>query len=290
MAIETKPATDVATNPTNKELAKTTRDKFVALVNSEKLNEQMVKSVYDNNPCTVRRIGALMLNAAVKAPALYEATQASVMKVLLDCCAYGIEPNGRDAHVLPYRNRKAGTVEAQLMIDYKGMITLAAKSERVSSVFAEVVCKNDVFTWKNGVIDHEVNFFEERGDVIGVYAVATMKDGAKITQVLSKKEVDATRSRSRSKDSGPWVTDYNEMAKKSAVRRLSKYLPLSPSAVAAIEADDEHNFDFSQQQPVSAETTARRKQSADAIISTLAAEAKADAMDEVDTVEAEVVD
>ena len=290
MATETKPATDVATKPTNKELAKTTRDKYIALVNSEKLNEQMVKSVYDNNPCTVRRIGALMLNAAVKTPALYEATQASVMKVLLDCCAYGIEPNGRDAHVLPYRNRKTGTVEAQLMIDYKGMITLAAKSERVSTVFAEIVCKNDSFTWKNGVIDHVVDFFADRGDMIGVYAVATMKDGSKVSQVLSKNEVDATRSRSRSKDSGPWVTDYNEMAKKSAVRRLSKYLPLSPSAVAAIEADDEHNFDFSQQQPVSAETTARRKQSADAIINTLAAEAKADAMDEVETVEAEVVD
>ena len=289
MATETKPTTDVATQQT-KAVAKTNKEKFVSLVKSETLNKQMLASVYDNDPITVRRIGALMLNAAVKSPSLYDATQPSVMKVLLDCCAYGIEPNGRDAHVLPYRNRKTGTVEAQLMIDYKGMITLAAKSERVSSVFAEVVCKNDTFTWKNGVIDHEVNFFEERGDMIGVYAVATMKDGAKITQVLSKNEVDATRSRSRSKDSGPWVTDYNEMAKKSAVRRLSKYLPLSPSAVAAIEADDEHNFDFSQQQSVSAETTARRKQSADAIINTLAAEAKADAMDEVDTVEAEDVD
>ena len=290
MATETKPSTDAATQQT-KAVAKANKEKFVSLVKSEALNKQMLSSVYDNDPTTVRRIGALMLNAAVKSPALYEATQPSVMKVLLDCCAFGIEPNGRDAHVLPYRNRKTGTIEAQLMIDYKGMITLAAKSERVSTVFAEIVCKNDSFTWKNGVVDHEVNFFADRGDMIGVYAIATMKDGSKVSQVLSKNEVEATRARSRSKDNGPWVSDYNEMAKKTAVRRLSKYLPLSPSAVAAIEADDEHNFDFGQAQ-TSTETTAKRKQSADALIGALTAEVKPDTLDDTDTVavEAEVVD
>ena len=70
--------------------------------------------------------------------------------------------------------------------------------------------------------------------------VITFKDGTKQCDVMTKGEIDAIRKRSRASGSGPWVTDYNEMAKKTVFRRLSKWLPLSAEIREVVEADDEH--------------------------------------------------
>lgn len=295
-ANETKPTNAAAAKKADeKALMKANQDKFVALVHSEKLQEQMLSTVYDNDKETVRRIGSLVLNAAMKSPALYRSTPASVMKVLTDCCSLGIEPNGRDAHVVPYKrwdkDKREYIFEAQLIIDYKGYNTLAMKSERVSGIRPETVCKNDIFSWKNGVITHEVDFFSDRGDIIGAYAVAKMKDGTELSTVMSKKEIDEIRNESNSSKSPAWENHYGEMAKKTAVRRLAKMLPLSPAAIAVIAYDDSENFNFDQQPTAN---TAARKQSADALFGVLADTAKAaDAMDDdadTVTVEAEVVE
>ena len=198
--------------PNATDLARVQRDQFLATVKSEQLEKQMTASLMDADPVRARRIAAYMANAAIKAPALYGATKSSIIKVMLDCCAAGIEPNGRDAYILPYRT-KDGT-QAQLIISYQGFITLATKSERVSTIRAEIVCENDDFTWEDGVVHHRIDFFKNRGEMVGVYAVATMRDGSTLSAVLTKEDVDKTRARSRAKDSGPWVTDYMEMAKK----------------------------------------------------------------------------
>lgn len=262
---DTNSATTTEAKPEAKAIVKSPKEKYISLVKSEKLQEQMKASIADADPQFARQCVALTLNAATKNPALYNCTQTSLMKSMLDCCALGILPNGRDAHLIPYGQ------ECQLLIDYKGMITLAMRSERISAIRSEIVCKNDSFSWTNGIITHSVDFFSDRGEMVGVYAVATMKDGTEISQTMSKAEVDAIRSRSRSGNKGPWVTDYPEMARKTAVRRLSKYLPLSPAAMAVIEYDDKQNFDFSQ--PVVVESTAKRKQSADSLAAALAGDA-----------------
>lgn len=258
MTNEVIDATPVATTTkteTTKAVAKTPQEKYIALVKSEKLAQQMQASIADTDPAFVRQCVALTLNAASKNPKLYACTQQSVMKSMLDCCSLGILPNGKDAHLVPYG------AECQLLIDYKGMITLAIKSERISKIDAEIFCKGDRFTWHNGEIDHIIDWLaDDRGEMAGAYAVATMKDGAKVSAVMTKKEIEGIRNRSRSKNNGPWVTDFAEMCKKTVVRRLSKRLPLSPAAVAAIEYDDKQNFDF-----VDAEPVAKPKQSADAL-------------------------
>lgn len=227
--------------PTTTNTAIAQRNAYLGVVKSETLAKQMAQSLMDSDPAKVKRIAAYMANAALKSPSLYGANKDSIIKVMLDCCANGIEPNGRDAYVLPYKT-KFGTV-AQLIVSYQGMITLAMKSERIASIRAEVVCEHDDFAWTNGEITHHIDWKKPRGPMVAVYAEATYKDGHKQTTVLTKEEVDKTRARSKAKDGGPWVTDYEEMAKKTAVRRLAKYLPLSPDAVAAIQTDDEQ-FDF----------------------------------------------
>ena len=180
------------------------RKEYLAVVNNEKLKQQMAASLTDSDPAAVRRIVAFMANAAMKTPQLYRCDSQSIMKVMLDCCTLGIEPNGRDAHVIPYRT-KNGDI-AQLLIDYKGMITLAMKSERIRSIRAEVVCENDLFRWTNGKVEHSIEWKKPRGDMYAVYATALYKDGTEETAVLTKEEVDSVRARSRSGNNGPWVT------------------------------------------------------------------------------------
>jgi recombination protein RecT len=79
-----------------------------------------------------------------------------------------------------------------------------------------------------------------------VYAVAKLKDGACQFEVMGKNDVDAIRGRSKSANSGPWVTDYDQMAKKTVIRRLIKYLPISIEAARAVAIEDKHDgFDSS---------------------------------------------
>ncbi len=121
------------------------------------------------------------------------------------------------------------------------------RSGIVSTLHADVVRVGDLFQYSMGTLAVHVPHFlrsddekpKEAGEIFAVYATAQMKDGSRKTDVMSIHEVNAIRARSRSGQSGPWVTDFNEMAKKTAFRRLSKWLPLSPEFRDAVENDDE---------------------------------------------------
>jgi recombination protein RecT len=155
------------------------------------------------------------------------------MKCLLDLSAMGLEPDGRRAHLIPYGK------EATLIIDYKGLVELIRRSGDVISIRAETVCENDSFAWTNGQVHHAVDWRNPRGKVQAVYAEAVMKSGERQSAVMTHDEVEGIRRRSKAGNSGPWVTDWPEMAKKTAVRRLSKMLPLSSEIMQHVEADDD---------------------------------------------------
>jgi recombination protein RecT len=113
----------------------------------------------------------------------------------------------------------------------------------VVSIHCDIVCKGDIFKTSLGVVvEHEPNYQQDAGEVYAVYATAKLKDGSSQSVVLRKSEVEAIRKRSRSGSSGPWTTDWNEMAKKTAFKRLSKWLPLASEAMQAIEYDNRKEF------------------------------------------------
>jgi len=76
-----------------------------------------------------------------------------------------------------------------------------------------------------------------------VYAVAHWRTGDKQFEIMTRSQVEAIKSRSRSRDKngnlvGPWITDEAEMWRKTAIRRLMKYMELSDSLERAIDLDD----------------------------------------------------
>lgn len=201
-------------------------------ISGKEMSDQFAKALPKH--LTVERFCRISCTALTKTPKLADCTQESLMACLLSLSAFGLEPDGRRAHLIPYGN------QCTLVIDYKGLAELAMRSGIVSNLHADIVCENDVFEYNLGEIkEHKINFREPRGEMYAAYALCRFKDGTVKADVMNKEEIDAIRRRSRSGQSGPWVSDYNEMAKKTVFRRLSKWLPLSAEFRDATEKDDE---------------------------------------------------
>lgn len=202
---------------------------------------------------TPDRFIGVALTAMTTVPKLKDCTQATFFASLLKLSQLGLEPDGRHAHLIPYKNGKASAAagrdvyDCQLIVDWKGCSALIYRSGIVSTLHADVVRRGDVFRYSMGVLDEHVPHYlrtddgrpDEAGEIYAVYSTATMKDGSRKTEVMPVADIEAIRKRSRAGSSGPWVTDWNEMAKKTVFRRLSKWLPLSPELQDAVTADDD---------------------------------------------------
>lgn len=194
------------------------------------------------------RFVRVALTALTRTPKLAQCEQASFFQCLLTLSQFGLEPDGRNAHLIPFENRKRGVTECQVIIDYKGLVDLALRSGKVAYIHADKVCANDAFAYDRGEIkQHSIDFKKPRGEAYAYYAICRFKDGTEKCEVMTKDEVEKIRQRSRAKDSGPWATDFDEMAKKTVFRRLSKWLQLSPEYRDALEMDadqvEEHRFE-----------------------------------------------
>ncbi len=217
----------------------TRRPNLKALLTGDQFKQQVALALPKH--LAPERFIRIAVTAMTRTPKLAECDPASFFKALLDLSSYGLEPDGRRAHLIPFNNNKLGIVECQLIIDYKGLIELAKRSGDVKSWRGETVCEADSFDWKNGEVTHGINWRKPRGDVQAVYSAVTMEDGTTDFEVMTKDDVEAIRKRSRSANAGPWVTDWAEMAKKTVMRRHSKRLTLSPEFHEAIMADIERD-------------------------------------------------
>lgn len=148
------------------------------------------------------------------------------------------------AYLVPYKNT------CTFIIGYRGMIELATRGGKVRKIEARTVHEGDHFDFGFGFepfIDHKPSLEAEnktKHNLLAVYAVATLKDGTHQVDVLRPDEIEAARQRSQSgkNNNGPWGSDYLEMARKTAVRRLCKYLPLSLDVAQAIGEDEQREL------------------------------------------------
>jgi len=204
--------------------------KVKSLISSDSFKGQLAMAL--PGIMTPERFMRVALTTLNKTPKLADCSQSSLFAAMLDCASLGIEPDGRRAHLIPY-----GTT-CQLIIDYKGLIELARRSGELADWKAVLVCDNDEFEADGEAVTvHHVNYREPRGNVFAVYSVATFKDGTKSYEVMTRDEVEAIKKRSKAGKSGPWATDWSEMAKKTVIRRHSKVLPLSAEFRTASEKD-----------------------------------------------------
>jgi recombination protein RecT len=198
------------------------------------------------------RMKGVVLAAFTRNPALWECDPITVARAVVESAQYGLEPTGAigGAHLVPFRNKRTGRKEAQLIIDYRGYIQLARRSGEVSKVWARTVRERDEFHVEAGSEDriHHRPYLgdEDPGRFTHVYAVIQYRDGSQQFDWDTWAWVETIRKRSRASNDGPWVTDEPEMAKKSIVRRLLKTAPLTVEARRAIEFEEQAEAEVAQ--------------------------------------------
>jgi recombination protein RecT len=183
------------------------------------------------------RMMKIVLSSVSRTPALMDCSMQSIFIAMLQAAELGLEPGSAtgEAYLVPFK----GT--CQMIPGYQGLTTLAFRSGFVSSVMAREVYEGDVFDFEYGL---EAKLRHVPGDgehdptrITHAYAVIKLKDGGILYDVMTRQEIDRIRGRSRAGSSGPWVTDYAEMAKKTVLRRALKLCPKSVELSKALAAD-----------------------------------------------------
>lgn len=189
------------------------------------------------------RLARIALTTIRMTPQLLQCTQESLLGALMLSAQTGLEP-GPLGHVyfVPRRDNKRGTVECQWMLGYKGIIDLARRSGKIRSIEAREVCENDEFRYSYGLeeeLGHRPHMAGDRGPVIAVWGMAKFIDGGHYFLVMSRADIDAAKDRSDAgrAGKGPWITDYAAMARKTVIRRMAPYLPLSPEQANTLTHD-----------------------------------------------------
>lgn len=169
---------------------------------------------------------------------LRQCTPESFYLALTAAAQLGLEPTGihGEAYLVPFKN------EVTLMPGYQGLVKLALQSEKVMAVWAKAVYEGDFFEMDEGSaprLTHRPLLTAKEGrTLVAAYACAEMVHGRVVFEVLSRDEIEAIRQVSHGRNGGPWTEWYPEMAKKSAVRRLCKYLPKSSRLKMAVALDE----------------------------------------------------
>ena len=179
-------------------------------------------------------------------PKLAKCSQESLLGALMVSAQLGLEPGTLgQCYLIPFENKKAGTVECQFQIGYKGLIELLRRSGQLSDIYSYTVYENDDFNIEYGLsrtLTHKPNF-DERGEIKGFYAVAILKDGAKAFEYMTKDEITKHEEKYRkgSYKNDVWNKNFEEMAQKTVVKKLLKWLPVSVEFLE-MAAKDEKSF------------------------------------------------
>lgn len=225
------------------ELRTTPQERMSALKAALEKALPNIKSVAARH-LTPERLVKVVLGAASRQPLILDCTPVSVVKSVLQAAELGLEPGSSlgEFYLVPFRNSKTGQREAQGIPGYRGLIALARRTGEISNLYAEAVYKGDEFECELGLEpklvhkpDYDNENREDPKNLTFVYAVARFKDGSYQFVVMSRKQVEAIRRRSKAGSDGPWVTDFEEMAKKTVIRRLAKYLPMSVEMAKALQ-------------------------------------------------------
>lgn len=213
------------------------KDQIAHLLNSKKaeISKMLPKHLNAERLLKVAQI------AATTTPALAKCDVPSLIGAIGQCAQMGLEPNTvlGHAYLLPFNTKRKDANgnekwvnSVQVIIGYKGLIDLARRSGQIISIAAHEVCKNDKFELVYG-LDEKLNHtpaMGERGEIIGFYSVAKLKDGGYCFEFMSRyqvEEIKVAAEKKNKRESSVWKDHFTEMGRKTVIRRLAKYLPLS---------------------------------------------------------------
>ena len=169
-------------------------------------------------------------------PKLAQCNQESLLGALMVSAQLGLEPGVLgQCYLIPYGR------ECQFQIGYKGMIELLRRSGQLKDIYAYSVYENDEFEMTYGLdrdLKHKPNL-QNKGNFIGCYCVAVLKDDARAFEYMTKEEIEAHGKKfSKTYGNGPWRTDFEAMAHKTVVKKMLKWLPVSVEFLEMANKDE----------------------------------------------------
>ncbi|WP_434627556.1 recombination protein RecT [Chromobacterium sp. CV08] len=203
------------------------------------------------------RMLKIALGALRTTPKLMNATVESLMGAVVQCSQLGLEPNTPlgHAYLIPFdKNKKVDgqwvveKTEVQIVFGYKGLIDLARRSGQIISISAHEVCQSDFFEYSYGLDEKLVHrpAMSNRGEVIAFYAVAKLVGGGHAFEVMSREQIEEIRNASQGWQSAKrknkegdsvWGQHFVQMGRKTVLRRLFNYLPVSIELATAAALD-----------------------------------------------------
>lgn len=185
---------------------------------------------------TVDKFLRVAMTAIQQNPGLLKMDRTSLFASVVTAAQLGLLPDAQlgECYLVPFKGK------VQCIPGYRGLLKLARQGD-IGFVEAEIFCAHDKTLYVLGDNSHFESMvnWQDRGPMVGVYAVAKYRDGGIAARVvMTKKQVDDIRARSQNANGPAWSDNYEEMAKKSALRRLSKLLPLSTLAGAAFRMSE----------------------------------------------------
>lgn len=192
---------------------------------------------------TPERFARLITSAISSTPKLHECTPQSFLGAMMTAASLGLEPNTPlgQAYLIPYGN------VAQMQIGYKGLLALCYRSGQIKSINAEVVYKNDEFEYELGLdskLVHKPKMDGDRGEPVAYYAVYRTKDDGYGFAVMSRADVEKHRKQYSKAQNSPWDTNFDEMAKKTVLKKALKYAPISTELMREVNQDESVHTQF----------------------------------------------
>lgn len=257
--------TDIKNQLTNRTQSKA--ENFNTVIKRELAdNFAAIKSLVPKH-MTPERLARITLTAISRAPKLAECTPASIVGAVMNCATLGLEPNliGH-AYLVPFMNRSTGQMECQFQIGYKGQIDLIRRTGDVSKIYAETVYENDLFVYVKGedkqlihipfdmlhllenYIGKAENFLDlmvseaiadirsrdpkDQGKAIRFYSAYRLKDGSFDFTTMTTEQClihanKFSKSKYQGKLTGPWADHFESMCKKTCIKEMAKYMPIS---------------------------------------------------------------
>lgn len=201
---------------------------------------------------TPERFTRMALTTISANPDIAACTPQSFAGALLQAAQLGLEPNTvlGQCYLIPYNNNVRGIdgswqkiKQVQFQVGYKGMIDLAYRSGEIESIQAHCVYENDKFEYAYGLepkLEH-IPAMSDRGRVIGAYAVFKTKSGGFGFEVMSVDDITSHAqkfSKCFDNKNTPWQTNFEEMCKKTVLKKALKYAPLKSDFVKGVAADE----------------------------------------------------
>jgi recombination protein RecT len=191
------------------------------------------------------RLARICTTELRRVPKLGGCDPMSFIGAVVQCAQLGLEPGSGlgHAYLIPYQNRKLGILECQFIVGYRGLIDLSRRSGKIDGFSARIVWSSDLFEYEYGDderIKHKP--FEgpenERGTITHAYSIARIKGALEPQrEVMSRAQINFIRQ-TYGNNNPVWEDFFDEMARKTVVRRISKYLPLSPEHAEFFRKDD----------------------------------------------------